>query len=56
MPTNLDERSEYDLKNLADEGTRNAHMVHVVDLIRFKNGVYILVEVSIWIPNVFRSM
>ena len=25
------------------------HMVHVVNSIRFKNGVYILVEVSMWI-------
>ena len=31
--------------------TRNAHMVHVVNSIRFKNGVYILVEVSIWIST-----
>ena len=26
--------------------TRNAHMVHIVNKIRFKNGVYFLVEVS----------
>ena len=29
--------------------TRNAHMVLAVYLIRFENGVYIYVEVSIWI-------
>ena len=29
--------------------TRNAHMVHIVNLFRLKNGVNILVEVSIWI-------
>ena len=29
--------------------TRNAHTVHIVNIIRSKNNVYILVEVSIWI-------
>ena len=36
--------------------TRNAHMVHVVNLIRFKNGVYILVEVSIWILRIYVAL
>ena len=32
--------------------TRNAHMVHIINLIRFKNCVYILVEVSFWNSNI----
>ena len=31
--------------------TRNEHMAHVVNLIRFRNDVYILVEVSFWITS-----
>ena len=37
--------------DLSCSHSRNAHMVPIVNLIRIKNGVYILVEVSIWIST-----
>ena len=31
--------------------TQNAHMIHIVNLIRLQNGVNVLIEVSIWIST-----